>query len=107
MVKVMRADRHRPWRARHPLPHPGDQEEEPEDDEHERQRPHQVDIARRKQRKRREARQPHHGNQGAEHDAARRGQQGELHRENHAVEEQIRQRAPDHIEVEAGEHGRS
>src|SRR5712664_2044932 len=101
-----RADTDRPRRARQPLPDIGHQEIEPEDHQHQRQRPHQVDIEPGDPPEEFQARQPHQCEQRAEDQAAQRCQARQRQRERHAVEKQISERAADNVEVEAGKHRR-
>ena len=49
--------------------------------------------------------QPHQRDQRAEDQAAERGERRQRQRERHAVEEQVRKRAADDVEIEIAEHG--
>src|SRR5665647_1125002 len=101
-----RTDVNRPRRAGQPLPDIGHQEIEPEDHQHQRQRPHQVDIKPGDAPEQLESRQPHQRDQRAEDQAAERRQARQRQRERHAVEKQIPERAADDVEIEIGEHRR-
>ncbi|MHC2722780.1 hypothetical protein ACVMGE_005267 [Bradyrhizobium diazoefficiens] len=109
MMKVMSEeanapDADRPRRAGHPLPDIGHQEVEPEDDQHQRQRAHEVDIDAGDAAEHLEARQSHQRDRGAEDQAAEARQRRQGHRERHALVEQVGQRAADDVEIEITEH---
>src|SRR5712691_11813951 len=88
--------------------HPGadvrHEEEEPEDHEHQRHRAHEVDVAASCDRKRAEAREPHHGEERAEDDSAGHCHDRERDGERHPLPEEVGERALDDVEIEAGAH---
>src|SRR5712691_11588715 len=100
-----RADLDRLPGADHPRPDVGHEEEEPEDNEHQRHRAHEIDVAAGRNRKRAEAREPHHGEERAENDAAGHRHRGQRDRERHPLPEEVGERALDDVEIESGIHG--
>ncbi|MEY9234241.1 hypothetical protein ABIF78_006564 [Bradyrhizobium japonicum] len=100
-----RADADRARRAGQPLPEIGYQEVEPEDDQHQRQRAHEVDIDAGDAAQDLEAREPHQRECRAEDQAAKRGECRQRKRKRHALVEQIGQRADNDAEIEIAEHG--
>ncbi|MEY9655203.1 hypothetical protein ABH980_002210 [Bradyrhizobium ottawaense] len=91
--------------AGQPLPDIGHQEVEPEDDQHQRQRAHEVDIDAGDAAEDLEAGQPHQRERRAEDQAAESCEPRQRQGERHALVEQIGQRAADDVEIEIAEHG--